>query len=94
VRAVGLEQTRNGKRVFVSLGSANRVAEIDPVSYKVKRYFLVGKRVWHVAVSPDQKRLYTANGNSGDISVVNLEDNEVTRSIPVGRGPWGVTVVP
>jgi PQQ-dependent catabolism-associated beta-propeller protein len=94
VQAVGLAITRDGKRVFVALGPSNRVAEVEPKTYKVKRLFLVGRRVWHVALSPDQKRLYSANGNSGDVSVVDLQANEVIKSIPVGRGPWGVAVVP
>jgi YVTN family beta-propeller protein len=45
-------------------------------------------------LSPDEKRLYTANGNSGDVSVIDLVRHEVVKSIAVGRGPWGVAVAP
>jgi YVTN family beta-propeller protein len=94
VQAVGIAMTRDGRRAFVALGPANRVAEVDPRSFEVVRLFLVGQRVWHVALSPDERRLWTANGNSGDVSVIDLGRNQVLRSIPVGRSPWGVVVAP
>jgi YVTN family beta-propeller protein len=94
VQAVGITVSNDGRRVFVSLGPANRVAEVDPQSFAVKRMFLVGNRVWHTALSPDGKRLYAANGNSGDISVVDLDSNQVIKSVKSGRGPWGLAVAP
>jgi YVTN family beta-propeller protein len=83
-----------GTRVYVALGPSNRVAEVDASTFEVRRLFLVGQRVWHIALSTDEKRLYAANGVSGDITVVDLETGEPVRSIPVGRGPWGVAVAP
>ena len=94
LQPVGIELTGDGRRAFVALGPANRVAEIDPETFAVRRYFLVGQRVWHLALSPDQSRLYTTNGNSGDVSVIDLRRNEVIKSIATGRAPWGVVAVP
>jgi YVTN family beta-propeller protein len=54
----------------------------------------VGQRVWHLALSLDESRLYTTNGNSSDVSVIGLRDNKVIKSIPTGRAPWGVVVAP
>jgi YVTN family beta-propeller protein len=53
----------------------------------------VGQRPWGIALSPDGTKLFTANGPSGDVSVVDVATNEVKSKIPVGRGPWGVAVV-
>jgi YVTN family beta-propeller protein len=92
LQPVGIALTRDGEGAFVALGPANRVAEIDPKSFTVRRYYLVGQRVWHLALSPDEKRLYTTNGNSGDVSVIDLVNRQVIRSIPTGRAPWGVVV--
>jgi YVTN family beta-propeller protein len=50
--------------------------------------------VWHLALSPDGRRLYTANGNSNDVSVIDLERHEVIKSLGVGRSPWGLVVAP
>jgi len=43
-----------------------------------------------LAVSPDGKTLYTANGPSNDVSVVDLPTQRVIKKIKVGRGPWGL----
>ena len=47
-----------------------------------------------MAFTPDDKLLLTTNGLSNDISVINVADLAVVRSIPVGRLPWGVVVGP
>ena len=44
--------------------------------------------------SPDQKYLFTTNGNSNDISVIDVAAEEVVKSVPVGQQPWGVVVAP
>jgi YVTN family beta-propeller protein len=47
-----------------------------------------------VAVSPDGKLIYTANGQSDDVSVVDAATLTVlTKLKSVGR-PWGVVVAP
>jgi YVTN family beta-propeller protein len=92
IQAVGINLTADGKSAFVDLGPANRVAVVDQQSFKVKKYLLVGQRVWHGAFSPDGKFLYTANGISNDMSVIDVDALEVTRSVPVGQAPWGVVV--
>jgi len=78
----------------VALGPAARVAEVDTADYEVRRYHLVGRRVWNLAFSPDERRLYTTNGNSDDISVLDLDSDKVVKSLGVGRAPWGVVAVP
>ena len=60
----------------------------------VQKYLLVGQRVWNLAFSLDGKRLYTTNGVSNDMSVIDVAAQKVTKSVPVGRLPWGVVVAP
>ena len=50
--------------------------------------------MWNIAFSPDHKRLYTANGISNDISLIDLDSQTVTKSVGVGTSPWGVAVRP
>jgi YVTN family beta-propeller protein len=78
----------------VDLGPANRVAVIDTSSFEIKKYLLVGQRVWHGAFSPDQSTLYVANGISNDMSVIDVKNLEVTQSVPVGQSPWGIVIAP
>jgi YVTN family beta-propeller protein len=58
------------------------------------RFFRVGFRAWNVALSRDERRLYTANGLSGDVSVIDLERNQVVATISTGGKPWDVVVGP
>ena len=61
---------------------------------KIEKYLLVGQRVWQLAFTPDQKHLYTTNGNSNDVTVIDVATNTAVKSIPVGQQPWGVVVAP
>ncbi|GGY06139.1 membrane protein [Litchfieldella qijiaojingensis] len=94
VQAVGVALTSDGRYGFVALGPSNRVAVIDQQTYEVLDYLLTGQRVWHLALNGDESRLYTTNGVSGDVTVIDVDGLEAIRSIPVGRFPWGVVVEP
>jgi YVTN family beta-propeller protein len=52
----------------------------------------VGMRPWGVGVTPDGRKLYTANGPAGDVSVVDAVSGAVLRTLPMGGSPWGVAV--
>jgi len=47
-----------------------------------------------VAVSPDGKWVYIANGNASVVSVIDAARNSVVGRIPVGKRPWGIAVSP
>jgi len=47
-----------------------------------------------VALSPDGSRAYTANGPSGDVSVIDLRAGRVEARIAVGGSPWGIVTAP
>jgi YVTN family beta-propeller protein len=70
------------------------VAVVDAKTYEVLDYLLVGRRVWHLAFTPDQSQLLSTNGVSGDVSVIDMKSLKVTKSIKVGRYPWGVVITP
>jgi YVTN family beta-propeller protein len=93
VQAVEMAATKDERRVFVAMGRSNRVAEIDPRTYKVVRSFPTGFRTWSVALSPDEKRLYAASGLDGTLTIVDLERNRVARKVELGGKPWGAIAV-
>ena len=94
IQPVGVRLTSDGKKAFVALGPANRVAVIDTATLKVEKYLLVGQRVWQMHFTPDDTYLFTTNGTSNDVSVIDVQNSKVVKSIKVGRYPWGVVVAP
>jgi len=67
---------------------------VNAETLEVEKFLLVGQRVWNLAFSPDQQRLYTTNGVSNDLSIIDLPSLTVTKSVGVGTYPWGVAVKP
>ena len=92
IQPVGVRLTSDGKWAFVALGPASRVAVVDAKTFEVEKYLLVGQRVWQLDFDADEKRLYTTNGVSNDVSVISVDDLRVIKSVAVGRYPWGVAV--
>ena len=84
LQPVGLRVTADGSKAYVALGPANRVAVVDAETFEVEDYLLVGQRVWQLGFSPDGKFLYTTNGNSNDISIIDVGDRR-GRQVGAGR---------
>ena len=78
--------------VFVTLGNANHVAAVDATSYEVKKYILAGKRVWGADISTDEKELIVTNGNSDDISIIDVERFVTVKDIPTSKTPHTVRI--
>lgn len=94
VQANGIRFTRDGKRAFVGLGRGKLVAEVDPATFKIVRTWPVGLRAWNIALSPDESRLYTADGLDGTMSVINLRTGNELPAVKLGGKPWGVVSIP
>ena len=92
IQPVGINITKDGKTGFVALGPANRIAVIDAATHEVRKYLLVGQRVWHMSFTPDEKYLLTTNGLSNDVSVEQCCQPEGDQVSQVGESPWGVTI--
>jgi YVTN family beta-propeller protein len=70
------------------------VAVVDTATLEVRKYLLVGRRVWHLDLTPDGGTLFTTNGLTNDVSVIDVAGLTVVKSTSVGRMPWGVAVRP
>lgn len=79
--------------LYVSTGRGGTVAVLDTRAGRFVAAIPVGTRPWGIALAPDGKRLWTANGPPGnDVSVVDLATRRVVRRVPVGTAPWGVAL--
>jgi len=94
IQPVGVNITADGKKAYVALGPANRVAVVNTQTYQVEKYILVGQRVWHLAFTPDQKMVISTNGISNDVTFIDVATDEPIQSVTVGALPWGVVVQP
>ena len=61
---------------------------VDVAGREIEDYILVGSRPWNVVLDADEERLIVTNGLSDDLSVIDVEDRKVERSVPVGRVPY------
>jgi PQQ-dependent catabolism-associated beta-propeller protein len=83
------------KRLYLSTGRGGTVAVIDVANApKLIKEVPVGKRPWGIALSRDGRFLYTANGPSDDMSIVDTTTLTTVKRVAAGKSPWGVTVGP
>jgi len=54
----------------------------------------VGRRPWGIALSPDGRWLYTADGRANTVSVIDTEVRRVIMAIPVGERPNDLLYIP
>lgn len=94
ITPVGMALSPDGKTVWVALGRANHVAEVDQASREVRNTILVGKRAWGLGVHPDGKTVYVANGLSDDMTLVDTAAGKAVRTVAAGRVPHSVLVQP
>jgi PQQ-dependent catabolism-associated beta-propeller protein len=94
VQPVGFEFTTGDTHAFVALGPSNHVAVVNAETYEVEDYILVGRRVWHMEFNKDRSVLFTTNGISGDVTVIDVAARKAIKSIKVGRFPWGAAFRP
>lgn len=94
IQPVGFKFDQAGDYAWVALGPANHLAVVNMKTFEVEDYVLVGRRVWHMAFSPDMSQLFTTNGVSGDVTVIDVADRTALKTIKVGRYPWGAATRP
>ena len=65
---------------------------INGATDEVQKYLLVGQRVWHMAFTPDEKYLLTTNGVSNDVSIIDVANLRIIKTIQVSELPWGIAI--
>jgi PQQ-dependent catabolism-associated beta-propeller protein len=95
-RPMGVVFDAAHKRIYVSTGRGGTIAVVqqDGAGEKLVKEIPVGARPWGIALSHDGRRLYSANGSSDDVTIVDTSSLSVLKKIPVGKAPWGIVVSP
>jgi YVTN family beta-propeller protein len=68
------------------------VSAIDTSDNSILATIPVGKRPWNMAITPDGKKLYVANGRSNSVTVIDTERLTASGEVSVGEMPWGVVI--
>lgn len=90
VRAAGMVEASDG-HLFVTTGRYGAVVEVDPKAGTIVRTIAhVGAEPMGIGISGDGAMLVTANGASGDVSLISRASGKIVRKLNVGKRPWGV----
>ena len=90
VRAAGMIEAPDG-HLFVTTGRYGAIVEVDPKAGTIVRTIAhVGAEPMGIGISADGATLVTANGASGDVSLINRLSGKIVRKLNVGKRPWGI----
>ena len=78
---------------FVALGSANHVVFVDAESREIRKYILVGRRPWGLALTPDGEHLFVLNGLSDDVTIIDVARERPIRTSRTGLVPHAVEIL-
>jgi YVTN family beta-propeller protein len=84
----------DGSRAYSTAEIDGTVWVIDVPAKKILKVIKLPKdsKPMGVVVSPDDKRVYVANGRGGTVSVIDAATNTVTSTVAVGQRPWGIGI--
>lgn len=93
-RPMGILLDAARQRLYVSTGRGGTIAVIglEGRGARLIREISVGARPWGIALTPNHRLLFTANGSSNDVSIVDTLALQVIKKVPVGSSPWGVVI--
>ena len=94
-RIHGAAMAPGGKHAYFTAGQTGYVVEVDTQSHEVTRGIPTHGKISHmVLVAPDNQRLYTANIESQNMSVIDRASGELLKQIPCGLGVEGMAFTP
>jgi YVTN family beta-propeller protein len=95
IRPMGLVVSGDGRTLYATTGRGKTVHAIalDEPAPRVKTTIAdVGVRPWGIGITHKGDKLYTANGPTGDVAVIDAATGTVSRHIAAGGSPWGIAV--
>lgn len=89
-----LRVSRNGALLWVTCAPSRAILEIDTSNGNIlKSWKLDQDGAWMLVVTPDERKIYTANIEGKSVSIVDRHANTV-RSIAFDSGQYGIDVSP
>ncbi|PHN08456.1 YVTN family beta-propeller repeat protein [Flavilitoribacter nigricans] len=84
--------TKDSETLYVTCEASGYISKVDVSERKVLSNIKLGGGNLPVGIvlSPDEKTLYIAGGRGKSVLEVDLENEKVSRSVPVEERPWGL----
>jgi PQQ-dependent catabolism-associated beta-propeller protein len=99
--AVGLRPrditfSSDSTRAYISNEIGASISVIDVAAQTVVQTFSLpeGSLPMGLALAPDNKTLYVANGRAKTVMSINVDSGEIIKSVEAGQRPWGITLSP
>ena len=94
-RIHGTAMAPDGRHAYFTAGQTGFVVEVDTRTNKVTRGIATHGKISHmVLVSADGQRLYTANIETQDVSVIERASGQLLTKVACGRGCEGMAFTP
>jgi YVTN family beta-propeller protein len=92
---LGLVLSRDGTRLFVTCAApTSQVCEIDLAQQRVTASYAAGHTAMAPVLSPDGRTLYVCNRFENNVSIIDLNLRQPTRTVPVLREPVAADLTP
>jgi YVTN family beta-propeller protein len=92
---LGLVLSLDGTRLFVTCAApASEVCEIDLAQQRVTASYAAGHTAMAPVLSPDGRTLYVCNRFEDNVSIIDLDLRQPTRTVPVLREPVAADITP
>ncbi len=87
--------TPNGKTAYVDEGASNKIAPIDPSTFRPGKSFSAGVIApFYDAVTPNGRLLLTVGLKSDSIAAINTASQKVQFTVKVGLEPTSLVILP
>ena len=95
----GVSFSTYGDKLFVAASGGYKkrssLEVYDGKSFeKINRVETDGRRCWHFTFTPDNKDILLACGRSDEVLVIDAENLNIKKRVPVAGIPWGIITYP
>jgi len=91
----GLQFTADGERLAVTIESQKALIVVDVTTGEIVQHVRTDADASHMVVlAPDQPLAFVANIGSGTVSVIDLEEGRLVKTIRTGAGCEGIDITP
>lgn len=89
----GMVLSQDGQTLYATCEGTQTVIELDVATEKISRSFKTEQEISHMLVlTPDERKIYTANIRSGSATAIDLLSGKVVAQIATGAGCEGIAV--